>query len=135
MFSDSERSPSASPSVNKHRRADRPSQKQPNTAESVGQGRALEPPLRSLSQPLTSALLHGCFLSPFEGCKWSNLQEKTCMTSYSQPIRACYSNPTNVLILHTKLEGALSYWQALISEFRHLPGVKCFLITLETVLS
>lgn len=41
MFSDSERSPSASPSVNKHRRADRPSQKQPNTPERVGQGRRL----------------------------------------------------------------------------------------------
>lgn len=57
MFSDSERSPSASPSVNKHRRADRPSRKQPNTAESVGQGWALEPPWRCLSQPLASALL------------------------------------------------------------------------------
>lgn len=43
------------------------------------------------------------------------------MTLYSQPIRACYSNPTNVLILYTKLEGTLSYWQALILEFRHLP--------------
>ncbi len=64
MFSDSERSPSASPSVNKHRRADRPSQKQPNTPERVGQGRALEPPPHG-------QLLWGTRSSDKDGDKWS----------------------------------------------------------------